>query len=159
MRYFALVGTDDSVVAGEVCDLIIVDEDSPGASGLSLPLFVKVTDPDKLGKAQAAAEGVLRELDWRVTGPWEIADTHLRAPVEMRGPGTAGAAPREADEWPAGKSFGELSPGQKVVQARKAGRRLEAELNSPAVQAAISALLDSDLDEQDAAAVERHLGL
>jgi len=61
----------------------------------------------------------------------------------------------QADAWPAGKSFGELTERQKRAAAKKAAAQLTAELNQPAAVAAISALLD----ENDAAAVERHLGI
>lgn len=147
MKYQVRISTFDP--ARGYAGLTIVDEGGERPETISLPLLVSFDATDR--EIGQAADSILGELNWTRTGSWNVTGTwdtpgvHMYADVMMT-----------ADlEWPAGKKFGELTPEQKQYQAKKAGRRLTAEMSNPAFVAALSALLDED----DAAAVERHLGL
>lgn len=151
MKKYQVRISTDAMWAGPCAGLVIADEDGVSPDVIPVPLLVDVTGCTDRQVGQAA-DSLLAELGWtrtgawNVAGTWEVPGTHMYADVVL----TA-----ELAEWPVGKLFGELSPEQRQYQAAKPGRRLTAEMAQPEVVAAVSALLDED----DAAAVERHLGL
>jgi len=150
MKYTVQIHTIDTP-AGPFAGLHIADENGVPDEAFPLPLLVSMAGDSDKEKGQVA-DALLAELNWTRTGSWNVTGTwdqpgmHMYADVWMT---------RELETWPAGKLFGELAPEQKAYQARKAGQQLTAEMAQPSVVAAISNLLDED----DAAAVERHLGL
>ena len=97
--YMAAIGTAHDVVAGDYSDVTVteaaadlnVDED--GNETLT-PVFgttvvygpvdtvVRTDDEDQLFKVEVAAEALLEQAGWEVTGPWQITDNALYATVE-----------------------------------------------------------------------------
>lgn len=97
--YMAAIGTAHDVVAGDYSDVTVteaaadlnVDEDG---NETVTPVFgttvvygpvetdVRTDDEEQLFKVEAAAEALLEQAGWEVTGPWQITDNALYATVE-----------------------------------------------------------------------------
>jgi hypothetical protein len=97
--YTAAIGTASDVVAGDFCDVIVVENMIVGFRypgdvevpefGLSntialgeVDLDVRTDADDKLTTAPAAADKILTASGWTRTGDWETARNALYAPVE-----------------------------------------------------------------------------
>lgn len=85
--YTAAAVTDPSCLAGELCDVTVTEDDDEGNLTDKIVFGpaeteVSITHEDVLGVIEDDAERVLGEHGWHVTGPWEVADNCLYAPVE-----------------------------------------------------------------------------
>jgi antitoxin (DNA-binding transcriptional repressor) of toxin-antitoxin stability system len=97
--YTAAIASHSSVVIGDFCDVSVAenviatyreDEDGNeipvyemGSNVVLDPQKTTVrTDEDEFARLESEAEAILTENGWRITGPWEVADTAMYAPVE-----------------------------------------------------------------------------
>jgi hypothetical protein len=100
LTYTAAICTDSSTVAGDYCDVSVAADELVGYreddDGNATPQYamgstvvleaietgVRVDDDDKLEKAEKAAEKILEDQGWTVTGPWKASDNAMYAQVE-----------------------------------------------------------------------------
>ncbi|QVJ03084.1 hypothetical protein KGD82_13700 [Nocardiopsis eucommiae] len=83
--YTAAVGTASDVVAGDYTDVSVGENDTDGnmTDTLALdPVETDATTDADMEDIEAAADKALEAAGWTRTGPWDVADNALYAPVE-----------------------------------------------------------------------------
>lgn len=82
VTYTALIGTSDTVVRADHCDVQVTREVGIGTADLWTDLPVRTDDDDKLAKVEAAADEVLTTAGWERVSAWEIETDGYRADVQ-----------------------------------------------------------------------------